>query len=481
MKFILSFIFLCQSYLYACTLCATEIPQVLVDTQVTYDKKQTFFDVTWEFHEDFVKSLKQYDLNENTTFEKDEQLLIQDSLVSYLIRLHYLTNIEYKHIKKLTEPKFIQEIIPTFEELKFVNNTMIYHFKFTLPFVLENQQQLYIGFNDENDNFHFSIRNVILNNYPNAYSLNKKLINTKILFNDPHAVETKQLTTPTKIKINPDNTKKEIKEKIPQQSTLELLSQELNELKDKLKTILSDIKQTNNLFSYIWLLIFSFLYGILHAIGPGHGKSLVSSYFINQQKSYLKALSIATMIGVVHTFSAFLLTLFVYFSLGFIFNSTLINVEQMATKVSAVIIIMIALYLFYQKIKKSKQSFSFSTSSKPSHILSPKVTHTQTLSCGCNACKTTSSDLGVILAAGIVPCPGTVTIFLFTINLGIYFVGFLSALVMSLGMSLIIFITAIISVKIRKSSAQNVKLVKFFEYLSLVFIFSLGLFLFLVS
>ena len=482
MKQLFLFFFLCQSYLQACTLCATDIPQVLVDTQITYDKNETHFEVHWEFHKEFVNSLTQYDLNENTVFEKNEQLLIKDSLVSYIKELHFLTNIEYKHIKKLTQPKFIKNITPTFEELEFVNNTMIYHFKFSLPFVLENAKQLYIEYNDENDNFNFSIRDITLNNYPNAYSLNKKLIHAKILFDDPsvQSIKTPTIANKNKSSAKLVETNPSI-ESIKQPSYLELLSQKLNDLKERLKTTLVDIKTTNSFTSFIWLLIFSFVYGVLHAIGPGHGKSLVSSYFINQKKSYLKALSISTMIGVVHTFSAFLLTLFVYFSLGFIFNSALINVEQMATKVSAIIIIAIAVYLLYKKIRKPKQTFSFTNGSKPSSILSPKVTHTQTLSCGCNSCKTTSTDLGVILAAGIVPCPGTVTIFLFTMNLGIYFVGFLSALVMSIGMSLIIFITAIISVKIRKSSSQNTVLLKIFEYLSLVIIFALGLFLLLVS
>jgi ABC-type nickel/cobalt efflux system permease component RcnA len=83
----------------------------------------------------------------------------------------------------------------------------------------------------------------------------------------------------------------------------------------------------------------------------------------------------------------------------------------------------------------------------------------------------------VIISAGIVPCPGTVTIFLFTISLGIYFVGFLSAVFMSLGMSLIIFITAYLSSKVRSTASSNQTMIKLFEYGSLVFILSLGIML----
>ena len=475
MKIIVSLLFLLHAYIYACSLCATDVPQVLVDAKISYQKDKTAFDIKWRFHKEFVKSLTQYDTNENNHYEKEEQNLIKESLVTYLEQFHYLTDVEYKHINKLTKQKFIDNIQPIFSKLDFVDDTMIYHYSFDLPFVLSNKNKLYLGFSDKGGNFNFTIKNITLDNYQYVYSLDNKLINIELTLNDPSIKEftNKDLnaTTPTEPLKN-----------IESKSTyLDILSTNLAILKEKLKTTLNDIKNNNTTSSYIWLLLFSFLYGVLHAIGPGHGKSLVSSYFINQEKSYLKAFSISSFIGIVHTFSAFTLTFVVYYSLGFIVNSTITNVEQIATKISATIIIIIALYLIYKKIQSKKESLRFNIKAKPSSILLRNVTHENNLNCGCGACKTTSTDLGVIVAAGIIPCPGTVTIFLFTMSLGIYYVGFLSALFMSSGMSLIIFITAIISVKVRKSTAPNTPILKFFEYASLGFIFSLGLFLLLAS
>ena len=480
MKLLISFLFLFHSSVYACALCAIFVPHIKVDTQIFYDDNKTSFDIQWHFEETFVNSLMQYDLNKNAIFEKDEQTMIKESLVTYLKDFRYLTDIEYKKTLKLTKPKFIQNIEPTFSELVFVNNTMIYHYKFELPFSLKNKYSLYLGFNDIGGNFDFILRNLTLNNYEYAYSIEKTPLYLKVNLNDPHFIESKEIV---KTSTDTNFSKKSITENTPQKtetSYMKILSENLSKLQENLKALLSDIKQKNNVTSYLWLFFFSFLYGILHAIGPGHGKSLVSSYFLNQEKSYLKALSVSSLIGIVHTFSAFLLTLVVYNFLGFIFNSAIVNVEQIATKVSAVIIIGIALYLILKKFKKTQPSFTFSSIAKPSNILSPKVTHSQTLNCGCNGCKTTGTDLGIILAAGIVPCPGTVTIFLFTMSLGIYFVGFISAVFMSIGMSLIIFITATISVKIRKKNSKNTSIIKFFEYFSLFFILCLGVFLLLV-
>lgn len=482
MKILVTLLFILQNYLLACSICATDVPQVLIDAQITSQKEKTHFDIKWKFHKEFMNSLTQYDLNDNKVFEEDEKLMIKESLTSYLEQFHYLTDIEYKHQKKLTQTKYIETITPIISDMVFTNEGMTFRYTFDLPFILKNNYKLYLGFSDEGGNFNFTLENIVLNDYPYAYTLSKNLISTSIVLSDPSIIE-KKITPIVK------DTKTDIIEKVSQtldivekeKTFVEILGEELTEIKESLKLILQDIKENNSVLSYLWLLFFSFLYGILHAIGPGHGKSLVSSYFLNQNKSYLKAFSISSLIGVVHTFSAFILTLVVYYSVGFIFNSTLVDVEQITTKVSAVIIILIALYLIYRKVAVSEKPMSFTKVTQNSNITVPKVTHTQNLNCACSGCKTTSTDLGVILAAGIIPCPGTVTIFLFTMGLQIYFVGFLSALFMSMGMSLVIFITAVLSVKIRKSAVTNVTLIKVLEYGSLVFILLLGVVLLTVS
>lgn len=466
-------------------MCATDVPQVEVSTTITYDTNKTHFDIKWEFHKEFVDSLTQYDLNENKIFEKNEKASIEESLVSYLEQLHYLIDIEYLFKNQLSQEKYFTDISPTLSSLKFSDKGMVYNYKFNLPLILENDHKLYINYYDKGGNFDFLLKDVIVKNYQGYKEIQPKFKFVNIYFYDYQTLKKTAQTNTNKqeetISIQPIKFQnKEIERTTP---FLDYLSHQLTTIKKDLENTLKDIKENNSVSAYFWLLLFSFLYGVVHAIGPGHGKSLVSSYFISENKSYFKAFSIASFIGVVHTFSAFILTLVVFYSVGFIFNSTIANVEQISTKISAVIIISIALYLLYKKLSKKNTKFTFKPNTQQSFIKVQTNTplHTSNISCGCGACKTTSTDLGVILAAGIIPCPGTVTIFIFTLSLGIFFVGFLSAVFMSLGMSLVIFITAIISVKLRKSTSKNHTIVKFLEYGSLIFILCLGIILFFVS
>ncbi len=423
-------IFILSGYLYSCAMCQLEIPKVEVYTKIISDTNKTKFEIEWKFHKEFVNTLTQYDLNENGTFEESEQKAIKDSLIDYLKQFNYLTNIEYKHKDEDFKKVYEKNLKPYFSELLFTEDGMVYRYKFYLDFKLQENYKLLFKVDDFGGNFNFYIKDVVIDGYKGFKKIIPIESNYKIYFYDNNIVENKV------------DTKDTVEQNI--------LSKTLTQIKSSLENILKDIKENNSVLSYFWLLFFSFLYGIIHAIGPGHGKSLVSSYFLNQDKSYLKALSISTLIGIVHTFSAFLLTLVVYYSIGFIFNSQVTNIEYLATKISAVIIILIALYLIYKKVKKNKTKFVFKASKQPSFILNTSNNNIDTLSCGCSGCKTTSTDIGVILAAGIVPCPGTVTVFIFTMSLGIYFVGFLSAVFMSLGMSLVIFIMAYLSIKVRK-------------------------------
>ena len=108
MKFVISIIFIFQSYIYACELCSLQVPTVYVTSDVTYHKDHTSFDIAWQFEESFSNSLHQYDTNENNIFDPEEELLIEESLVEYVSRLRYLTDIEYKHLNKHTKTQFIE-------------------------------------------------------------------------------------------------------------------------------------------------------------------------------------------------------------------------------------------------------------------------------------------------------------------------------------------------------------------------------------
>jgi len=58
----------------------------------------------------------------------------------------------------------------------------------------------------------------------------------------------------------------------------------------------------------LWIGIgFAFIYGILHTLGPGHGKTIVASYFVGGHAHVLRGLSMGLQIAVTHVVSAVVL------------------------------------------------------------------------------------------------------------------------------------------------------------------------------
>jgi len=81
----------------------------------------------------------------------------------------------------------------------------------------------------------------------------------------------------------------------------------------------------------------------------------------------------------------------------------------------------------------------------------------------------------VAFAAGIVPCPGTVVIFLFTFVAGNYLIGFLSAISMALGMSFVIFISSIFGQLLNDKLTNKISILpSILEYIAIVFMLILG-------
>ncbi len=453
---------LLASSAFGCTLCKSEIPTLHTAIKAQLDTKIKTFDIYWKFNKTFCdETLQLYDTNQNKRLDEEELKAVQKSLEDYLKAHQHLTYL-YSVASDTNHSFAMIDFNVTHEKIAYLHGVIVYQFQIQTQANFQANKQYTLEFLDERMLFNFAVQDF-------------KSDTTLEITQTQNAVSFTQSTTP----IATQNTKPTQTQ--PQSNALIVqLTQHLAALKKDIQQTLQTIAIQNSLASYLWLLAFSFIYGVLHAMGPGHGKSLVASYFLGNNASIFKAFSIAGMIGVVHTFAAFIFSFVVYYIIKGLLSTYFGDVERIATQISAVIIIAIALYLFYQKQRKTKTSHFRIAPKRNSLTLQPHKTPNPAQSCACSSCNTASTDMGVILAAGIIPCPGTVTIFIFAFSLGIFEIGFLSAIFMSLGMSLVIFLTAYLTIKFKLYAIENSKAKVALEYLSLLFILGLGLGLLLV-
>ena len=88
----------------------------------------------------------------------------------------------------------------------------------------------------------------------------------------------------------------------------------------------------------------------------------------------------------------------------------------------------------------------------------------------------------IALAAALVPCPGTILIFVLAFSLGSFALSVASALFIGFGMSVVIFLAALFGAKANElSSKRLVSLKLYVEFLGLFVMFGLGIFMYFIS
>lgn len=461
-KFLLTFLFLVLPYqLYACALCSLYTPSatVSINLEGTPTKIETVT-FQWTFSQDFINTLlERYDENHNKKLDPKELERIKVILENYIAKRHYLTNIEY--MSGASTQAEIKKIPLKIMSKSFWQEADTLNFRFTTSLNQEvtTGDELSFVIEDKEEYFKFLVHTVT-HTIAEPFALEFNLFN--------HIAFTKITSGQA---IQPKEFPKEVTTQQPQEHPKELppsmawLQSRLTHMQQNIQESISTLKEKGTFTAYALFLGISFLYGLLHAAGPGHGKALVSSYLFASKYRYSKALSMAALIGIVHTFAAFLLTLVIYALFDLFFNAFFTNVTYYATKLSALIIIGIAGYLVLGKIKAMRST--------------PKIVSfsAHPFACRCSACspKSQSSDWGVVLSAGIIPCPGTITIFIFALNTGAYLLGFLAALSMSLGMSCVIALTSLAAVFTKnRFQTKSPKMLIYSEMISLAIMLSLG-------
>ncbi len=185
----------------------------------------------------------------------------------------------------------------------------------------------------------------------------------------------------------------------------------------------------------LWLLTGSFFYGVLHAIGPGHGKFIVTTYLSTNKESQVAARVVPFMGSLMQGVSAilFVFILAVGFNLA---SGDLSTSRWYVEKISALLIGAFGAFIIYQAFKSLRPRTMAISAISP--------LHQHDAQCGCGhhgvgadmAQGDWKTRLGVILAIGARPCSGAIMILLFSNALGIVSWGIAAVMTMSLGTAL---------------------------------------------
>lgn len=192
-----------------------------------------------------------------------------------------------------------------------------------------------------------------------------------------------------------------------------------------------DIKEGTSR-SAIWVGIgFAFLYGAVHAVGPGHGKMVVASYFVGHEARIGKGLLMGAQIAVTHVLSAVILVSLVDLT----FRQFLGGVPAESKGIRLVsygLIVVIGLYLLYRAVMNAFFNGAGGLSRRHHHGDGRQQTV-------------------LAMIAGLVPCTGAILVMLFALANDILLFGVILVAAISAGMALTMSTIGAVTVLFRRA------------------------------
>ncbi|MHC5861030.1 nickel/cobalt transporter [Nostoc sp.] len=199
-------------------------------------------------------------------------------------------------------------------------------------------------------------------------------------------------------------------------------------------------QENHNFLTILIALAIAFLWGGLHALSPGHGKTIVGAYLVGSRSNAKHALFLGLTVTVTHTASIFLLGLV---TLG---TSQFVLTEQLypwLSVISGLLVIGIGLNLFISRLQGHSHDHEHENHqhSHDHHHHHHHHEHSHLPHHGDVSSMKWSSLLALGISGGLLPCPSALVVLLSAIAMGR--VGFGLALVSAFSLGLAAVLTGI--------------------------------------
>ena len=211
--------------------------------------------------------------------------------------------------------------------------------------------------------------------------------------------------------------------------------------------------KTSSPYAAAWTLMFlSFGYGVFHAAGPGHGKTVISAWLLATENELRRGIVIAFFSSIIQAVVAILLVsvlLLVVVSAG----STARDVAGFLESASYAMIGAMGLYLIWTALRHKARHDHHDHHGHEHHD------HVHDEHCGHTHAPEAKQVQGewsltkafsLAFAVGIRPCTGAILVLILANALGIYWAGVTSTLVMAFGTFLTVSVIAAIAVYSKK-------------------------------
>ncbi|HAG53161.1 MAG TPA: hypothetical protein DCL21_05175 [Alphaproteobacteria bacterium] len=195
---------------------------------------------------------------------------------------------------------------------------------------------------------------------------------------------------------------------------------------------MKSLKHNPSWLAIISALFAAFVYGILHTLGPGHGKMVVGTYFLTQQASFLQGVWLGVKTAFAHVGGAVVLV----FTTDLALRSVVMDPDQhmyLLKNISFSLIILVGFVMFTQAVLHATGKVKSTGCSHCNHSAQHGHKHHK-------------KDTFIALAIGCIPCTGSLLILLYAMANDILFLGLSMVVFVALGMAVTMIILGIVTI-----------------------------------
>ncbi|MBU1173892.1 MAG: hypothetical protein KKH72_00705, partial [Alphaproteobacteria bacterium] len=190
--------------------------------------------------------------------------------------------------------------------------------------------------------------------------------------------------------------------------------------------------------AFVVLGLLSFLYGVFHAAGPGHGKVVVSSYMLAGERQLGNGIALSFAAALAQSLTAIVFVLVA----AALLNMTAVAMNDIAGMVETVsygLIVALGLWLLLRRLfgrnrHHHHQHEHGHDRHNHHHFVAPE--HGQGR----------AEALGMVLAVGLRPCSGALIVLVFALSQDVLMAGIGAVLLMGLGTALTVSVLASLAV-----------------------------------
>lgn len=235
---------------------------------------------------------------------------------------------------------------------------------------------------------------------------------------------------------------KTVEATVPESGFMAWVTETQRDYRTRLAAAVKAVKGEHPLAALLALCGIAFAYGVLHALGPGHGKAVISTYVLTDEGRLPRVLTVSALSSLAQAVSAVVLVYGVLFVAEKMTRSLTGSVRALEAFADG-LVILVGLYLLLRAWRAWKAA-------------APHGHHEHGPDCGCghhhhptagdlDQASDWRSALGVIAAVGLRPCSGAILVLVFAYGLELHAAGIAATFAMAVGTGITVAAIAILA------------------------------------